>query len=100
MAKKFIEFRDHTGLLFLMPSLSWHRLRAELNKNLEASQKKGGPAKKVSLNDFVIKVRFFQPSQSCNKMLIRKARAISYSFGCPGRSIGVEEGTRGEQFLD
>jgi hypothetical protein len=32
------------------------RLRSELNATLDASKKKDAPTKKISLNDFVIKV--------------------------------------------
>ena len=32
------------------------RLRSELNATLDASKKKDAPPKKISLNDFVIKV--------------------------------------------
>jgi hypothetical protein len=44
-------------LTFVDFVFSWDcRLRAELNAVLESSKTKDAPAKKISLNDFVIKV--------------------------------------------
>jgi hypothetical protein len=66
-------------------------LREELNKNLEASKKKDGHVKKVSLNDFVIKVRFLIAFNSCTKLIIWSTISISNSFEYQAAALALKK---------
>lgn len=84
-----------------------YSMRAELNATLEATKKKDAPTKKLSLNDFIIKVlpcyclfciQLIEVSCVCPRYSVFLVTYRIREFA--GCSLGFEEGSRGQQFLD
>lgn len=104
---KHILFREQpqvqgqvTDLLLNLSKPCLCRLRSDLNATLEAGKKKDAPVKKISLNDFVIKVIFLSAHNILQSTwggvgLFDEHFLIIQFFQCAGCSLGIKEGARG-----